>query len=264
MTVIRATKRVARRLLGRHVRSQRPFRRAVENRAGLEIGGPSSVFGDDGILPLYRHLQRLDNCVYAAETIWEGRRAVGQTFCFHPGKPKGFNFICEASNLHLIEDHVYDFILLSHSLEHTANPLKVLKELMRVAKPGAAIIFVLPHYRYTFDHRRRPTPLTHMLEDYERGIDEDDRTHLQEILELHDLSRDLSAGSPEQFRDRSMRNIENRCLHHHIFDEHNSRELIETAGLKVATLEFVKPFQIFILAYSSPARSSSRTEIATS
>src|SRR5712692_2284070 len=178
MTVVRAAKRVARRLLGRQVRSQRPFLLAVENRAGLEIGGPSSVFGDDGIVPLYRHLQRLDNCVYAGETIWEGRRALGQTFCFHPGKPKGFNFICEASNLHLIGDRVYDFILSSHNLEHTANPVKVLKECMSVAKPGGALIIVLPHYRNTFDHRRRPTPLTHMLEDYERGTDEADCTHL--------------------------------------------------------------------------------------
>lgn len=256
MTAVRAAKRVVRRLLGRRARSQRPFLLAVENRAGLEIGGPSSAFVDDGLLPLYRHIKRLDNCVYAVETIWEGRRAMGQTFSFHPGKPRGFNFICEASNLHLIDDGVYDFILSSHSLEHTANPLKVLKECMRVAKPGAAMIVVLPHYRYTFDRRRQPTPLTHMLEDYERGTDEDDRTHLPEILELHDLSRDAPAGSPEQFRARSMRNFENRCLHHHVFDEHNSRELLFTAGLKIAEMEFVKPFHIVMLAHKVTPASS--------
>lgn len=248
MTIVRAGKRVVRRLLGRAVRSQKPFLLAVENRVGLEIGGPSGVFVDDGVLPLYRHIKCLDNCVYAVETIWEGRRAMGQTFSFHPGKPKGFNFICEASNLHLIGDGTYDFILSSHSLEHTANPLKVLKECMRVATPRAAMVVVLPHYRYTFDRRRRPTSLTHMIEDYERGTDEDDCTHLAEILALHDLSRDAPAGSPEQFRERSLRNIENRCLHHHVFDEHNSRELLRAAGLKIAVMEFVKPFHIVMLA----------------
>jgi hypothetical protein len=128
---------------------------------------------------------------------------------------------------------------------------------MRVAKPGAAMIVLLPHYRYTFDRRRRPTPLTHMIEDYERGTDEDDRTHLQEILELHDLSRDAPAGSPEQFRDRSLRNIENRCLHHHVFDEHNSRALLRTAGLKIAVTEFVKPFHIVMLAHKVTPPTSS-------
>ncbi len=251
MTAVRAAKHVIRRLLGREVRSQRPFLLAVEGRVGLEIGGPSSVFVDDGVLPIYRHVKRVDNCVYALETIWEGRRAMGQTFSFYPGKPKGFNFICEASDLHLIGDGVYDFILASHSLEHTANPLRVLKECIRVVRSEAAMIVVLPHYRYTFDHRRRPTPLTHMLEDYERGIGEDDRTHLREILELHDLSRDSPAGSLEQFRDRSMRNIENRCLHHHVFDEHNSCELLHAAGLMIVVTEFVKPYHIVILAQNN-------------
>lgn len=230
--------------------------RAVKNRVGLEIGGPSGVFFDDGMLPLYRHVKCLDNCVYAVETIWEGRREMGQTFSFHRNKPKGCNFICEASNLQWIGDGIYDFILSSHSLEHTANPLKVLKECMRVAKPGASFIVVLPHFRYTFDRHRRLTSLTHMLEDYERGTGEDDRTHLQEILELHDLSRDAPAGSPEQFRDRSMRNLENRCLHHHVFDEHNSRELLHAAGLKIAVMEFVKPFHIVMLAHKVASAAS--------
>lgn len=249
MQAVRAAKHIVSRLLGRQVRFQRPFVLAVENRAGLEIGGPSGAFSDEGMLPLYRHIRSLDNCVYAVETIWEGKRAMGPTFSFHPRKPKGFNFICEATNLHLIGDGVYEFILSSHCLEHTANPLQVLKECMRVAKAEAAIIVVLPHYHYTFDHRRRPTPLIHMVEDYEGGRGEDDSTHLKEVLELHDLSRDAPAGSPEQFRDRSMRNIENRCLHHHVFDEHNSCQLLSAAGLNVAAMEFVKPYHIVMLAY---------------
>jgi len=58
-----------------------------------------------------------------------------------------------------------------------------------------------------------------MLEDYERGRDKGDLTQLAEILEFHELSRSPAAGSRDQFQQRSLLNIENRCLHHHVFDE---------------------------------------------
>ena len=239
---------VARRALGRYVISRRQFRARIESKFGLEIGGPSSAFRDQGTLPLYRYVGGLDNCVYSLETVWEGRRAEGMTFSYHPRKPHGFNFIREATDLNGIADDRYDFLLSSHSLEHTSNPVKALEEWVRVVKPSGTVIVLLPDYRHTFDHRRRPTPIEHMLEDYELGRDEKDLTHLEEILELHDLSRDPGAGSRDQFRQRSLQNFENRCLHHHVFDEHNSRQLLEASGLAVEILELAKPFHVAILA----------------
>jgi SAM-dependent methyltransferase len=243
-----STVRVARRVLGRYVKSRKQFRARVEHKVGLEIGGPSPAFLDDGVLPIYRYLKALDNCVYSLETIWEGRRAEGSTFSFHSRKANGFNFIREATDLHGIADHRYDLVLSCHSLEHTANPVKALKEWRRVVKAGGTVIILLPNYRHTFDHRRSPTAIEHMLQDYALDRDETDATHIEEILELHDLARDPGAGSAEQFRQRSLRNFENRGLHHHVFDQHNSRQLLEAAGLTVEILELAKPFHIAILA----------------
>jgi SAM-dependent methyltransferase len=237
-----------RRVLGRCVRSQKLFRDEVEGEVGLEIGGPSPSFQDAGGLPLYRYVSALDNCVFSCETIWEGKREEGATFSYHPQKANGFNLIREATDLHGIVDHRYDFVLSSHNLEHISNPVRALKEWVRVVKPAGAIIVLLPYYRWTFDHHRRPTSVQHMLEDYELKRDESDLTHLEEILELHDLSLDPAAGSRENFRQRSMRNFENRCLHHHVFDEHNSRELLGAVGLKVEHLELARPNHIVILA----------------
>lgn len=242
---------VLRRVLGRCVASRSLFRVEVENKCGLEIGGPSGVFGDAGILPLYRYAATLDNCVFSQETIWEGKRSEGRTFRFHPRREEGFNFIREATDLHGISDNAYDFVVSSHSLEHVANPVKALKEWVRVVKSGGAIMVLLPHYRGTFDHRRRPTPVEHMLEDYGRGTDEQDLTHLQEILEFHDLSRDPGASNAGDFYRRSLHNFENRCLHHHVFDESNSFRLFEAVGLKVEIQEFAKPYHIVMLARCS-------------
>jgi SAM-dependent methyltransferase len=248
LNLVSVVKDVRRLLLNRRSKHRVLCARWVTDKVGLEIGGPSGVFGDTGMLPIYRYVKHLDNCVFSSDTMWEGHRPAGQVFTFHPGKANGFNFIREAGDLRGIPDKHYDFVLASHSLEHSANPLKVLAECKRIAQPDGAMIVVLPHFRHTFDHRRQPTPLAHMLEDYERGTDESDLTHLPEILALHDLSRDKPAGTKEQFRERCLRNSENRGLHHHVFDEHNGPELIRTAGYQVAAVEFVKPFHLVILA----------------
>ena len=57
-----------------------------------------------------------------------------------------------------------------------------------------------------------------MLEDFADEVDEHDLTHLGEILERHDRSLDEASGDLETFRQRSLLNFENRCLHHHVFD----------------------------------------------
>jgi hypothetical protein len=87
-----------------------------------------------------------------------------------------------------------------------------------------------------------------MFSDYEQGVGEDDLTHLPEILEKHDLSKDPGSTDVESFRIRSLKNIENRCLHHHVFDEHNSRELIERAGFAVHSVDRAFPFHLCLLA----------------
>jgi SAM-dependent methyltransferase len=248
---------IIRRVTRLYVKSHKLFRAEVENKFGLEIGGPSGSFRDSGILPLYRYMAGLDNCVFAAETLWEGRRPEGQAFTFHSQKSSGYNFLKEATDLHGIMDQTYDFVLSSHNLEHIANPVKALREWMRVIKPGGAIIAILPNYRRTFDHRRQPTRVDHMLEDYESGASESDLTHLQEILKLHDLSKDSGVGSLDQFHQRSLRNFENRALHHHVFDENNSRALFQTVGLSVEIVELVKPHHIVTLSRCPALNASS-------
>ncbi len=57
-----------------------------------------------------------------------------------------------------------------------------------------------------------------------------------------------STPSPDQFRARSLDNMNNRCLHHHVFDEKNSRDLLARSGFEVLAAELVIPIHIFLLA----------------
>lgn len=227
----------------RSLRAMRPF---VAGKKGLEIGGPSIVF-QNGIrpLPIYPLVHSLDNCDFSRDTTWASH---GEDYFFSPGKAPGRNIFRDATNLSCIADHTYDFILSSHNLEHFANPIKAIEEWKRVTRPGGALIIVLPNYAKTFDHRRIPTSVDHIFEDFERDTQEDDLTHLPEILERHDLSLDPGAGSPEAFQRRSLDNFNNRCLHHHVFDEANSRELLARSGLEVLVVDLARPFHILLLA----------------
>jgi SAM-dependent methyltransferase len=238
----------------------------VQGKQAFEIGGPSQIFGADGLLPVYPLVASLDNSNYANQTIWEGTIEEGYTFRFDPSKPAGRAFICEATDLQPIASESYDLVLSSHTLEHVANPLRALREWMRVLRPGGALVLVLPQREATFDHRRPVTAFEHLLDDERAGTGEDDLTHLPEILELHDLERDPGAGTREQFEQRSGQVLEFRALHHHVFDADLVTRILTRVGFEVAGTETQPPFHLIAVARSprEPARPGSSARSAPS
>jgi SAM-dependent methyltransferase len=210
----------------------RRIERALRGRHGLEIGGPSSVFSPATpsiyIPPIYVIAASLDNCNFATDTTWS-RGASGRTFHYLPDAEPGEQFIHDATELVSIADGSYDFLLASHILEHVANPLRALQEFHRVLKSNGSLLVLVPNRIHTFDHRRPVTAFAHLEADLEANTGEDDMTHLEEILSLHDLERDKPAGSPEEFRERCLRNADLRCMHHHVF----SLDLLEQALRRV-------------------------------
>jgi len=217
-------------------------------KSGIEIGGPSQAFSRRGVFPVYPMVGNLDNCNFGASTVWERNLHQGKTFVFDPAKPAGQQYLAETTALGELPSGSYDFVLSSHMLEHTANPLLALQEWKRLLADGGALVLLLPDRRHTFDHRRPVTTLAHLIADFNAGMREDDLTHLPEILALHDLERDPDAGDMESFKARSLRNVENRCLHHHVFDRHLAVNSVEHIGLKVYAVEEISPHHILLLA----------------
>lgn len=223
------------------------YRVALANSAGLEIGGPTSWFEDRGALPVYSVLRSLDNCTFATSTMW-GTLPEGPTFRFAENKPPGKQFICEASDLRIIESDTYDCVLSSHALEHLANPTKGLLEWKRTIKEGGYLLLVVPHRDGTFDHKRAITPFRHILEDFEHNTREDDLTHLEDVLQLHDVSIDPGIPDIPELRERSLKNLENRCMHHHVFDSELVIRLLDYAGLQILSVDPALPCNINILS----------------
>ncbi|MEM9326317.1 MAG: methyltransferase domain-containing protein [Bacteroidota bacterium] len=216
-------KRILYRLRDRKAPGYGRLRQLFRNQSGLEIGGPSRIFQNREFLPLYNEIKALDGCNFSGHTIWEGQLKEGETYQF--GKRTGFQHLCEATDLDRIPSSKYDFVISSNCLEHVANPLKAIKEWARVIKEKGIFLVVVPNKDYCFDHKRSVTTFSHLLEDFKSDTQEDDMTHLAEILELHDLSMDKPAGTKEQFEVRSKNNFENRALHHHVFDSHLLKEI---------------------------------------
>lgn len=236
----------------RRIRPYRPgyfetYREAFANKEGLEIGGPSDMFKRRGSLPIYSVASRIDNCNFGHMTTWEGVVRIGATFRFDEARAAGQQYIAEATHLEGLESSSYDFVLSSHTIEHTANPLQALAEWIRVLKTGGLLVLALPHRDGTFDYRRPVTMLRHLIEDFERRTAEDDLTHLDEILRLHDFARDPEAGTPAQFAERSRKNIENRCLHQHVFDTRLAVKMVNHMGLQILAVDVFHPHDILLL-----------------
>ena len=210
-------------------KSQENFRYFFK-KVGLEIGGPSNIFQHK--LPVYKLAKKIDGVNFSNHTFWEGNITDGGRYRYFKRKA-GKQFVQEAQNLKKISDNSYDFVISSHCLEHCANPIAALKEWKRVLKPNGHILILVPNKEYTFDHGRKVTNFEHLKEDYNNEVGEEDLTHLDEILQLHDLEMDKPAGTVEAFRKRSLKNFENRFLHHHVFDKGLLKELLRHQNFKI-------------------------------
>ena len=218
------------------------------NGRGLEIGGPSPVFGAGGELPVYALAACVDNVTFGNETRWEGAVEAGLNFRFHPGKQPGRQHVLEGEDLSSLAEASYDFLLSSHMLEHTANPLGALRKWERVLKDGGHLLLVLPHKDGTFDHRRPVTSTTHLLSDEAEQTGEDDATHFAEIFALRDLHRDPEQASRGAFEAWILANHINRGAHHHVFDSHAVVAMLDAAKFQIEAAEAAMPFHVVVLA----------------
>lgn len=202
------------------------------NKKGLEIGGPSGFFKKNGFMPIYEKFSQLDGINFSSSTVWTG--AIDEKAGYEiDGISVGKQYILDAVDLSLIEKGYYDFVLSCNNIEHIANPMKALEQWLSVLKQGGVIVIVAPRKEANFDHKREIVKYEHLMNDFQNATKEDDLTHLNEILALHDLKLDRPAGTAEQFRERSLKNNNNRCLHHHVFDLSVLKKIFEYFNLSI-------------------------------
>ncbi len=65
------------------------------------------------------------------------------------------------------KDNVWDFVISSHVVEHFYDPIKTVKEWLRVVKPGGYVYIIAPHKERTFDRDRPRTSFEELLDRHE-------------------------------------------------------------------------------------------------
>jgi len=145
--------------------------------------------------------------------------------------PTNVDYVSDAADLSFIGDDTLDFVCSSHVLEHLANPLKAMAEWKRVIKKGGIVYAGVPDKRYTFDRKRPKTPLSHLIEDFEKNMDQSDKTHISEFLEKFD-ENESCRDSIEQRREDMRNNFESR-VHHHVWIADDVKEIFEHVDLRI-------------------------------
>ncbi|MCW2982758.1 MAG: hypothetical protein JWR63_328 [Conexibacter sp.] len=221
------------------------FTTPLRGAAILEIGGPSALFGGGGLLPVYPIAATVDNVQFAAETAWHDLS--GQPDFAPEGPIIGAQHLLDGAHLQGLADDAYDAVISSHVIEHLADPIGGLLAWGRVVRPGGHLLMVAPHHDGTFDRRRPITELQHMVDDHAALRGEDDLTHLEETLLLHDHARDVAQDRARWEAERRD-NINSRVLHHHVFSTPSLLALLDHVGLELLACETRFPHDIYVLA----------------
>jgi len=131
-------------------------------------------------------------------------------------------------------DGAFDFILSEHTLEHIGNALRALTEWIRVLAPGGHLVLFLPHKERTSDRLRERTTLGHLIEDFEKGVPDDDTTHVDEWI----MNVTAAGGVPEHYRHIAKEDLARTgSIHHHVWLAADIKEVFQFLKLDVVLCE---------------------------
>lgn len=225
---------VKQRLTGRTMSRFLNFKRRFEYKDGLEIGGPSSLFNKWNLIPIYPIVNSLDNVLFSKYNVWNKEQSVDYIV---DGEVKGKVNYLDVTEVSKLKKQ-YDFVLMSHVLEHVANPYKALFEVKKILKDRGTLLIIVPVKDHTFDKNREVTCPHHLRWDYISDVRETDMTHANEILKRVD-KKDID--------NRMLDNYNYRVMHHHVFDEQLIEIMCDVLEMDLVYLNFEKPFHLIAI-----------------
>ncbi len=127
-----------------------------------------------------------------------------------------------------------DFLIANHVLEHSPNPIQVMKNWCRLLKPNGLLFVTIPIAQKCFDKGRPETTLKHLIDDYDlynrhtdlarQRINEKNQDHLREWITIseHNIlgKRDITYQKPslEEIERRVIRtDTQSSEIHFHTF-----------------------------------------------
>lgn len=139
---------------------------------------------------------------------------------FAPDSPIRFDLQMDIADMSGLADDSIDFLIASHVIEHTPNPIHVLINVHRKLRHGGRFVLVVPDKHVTFDKLRPLTSLDHMQADYLLPSRERDFEHYLEFFRL---------SFPQADYVKCAREVWNRGddIHFHTWTYESFREMID-------------------------------------
>jgi SAM-dependent methyltransferase len=95
-----------------------------------------------------------------------------------------FDLQMDLTDMSSLEDGSLDFIIASHVIEHTPNPILAILNAHRKLRDGGRFVLVVPDKVVTFDKGRPLTGIDHLLADFLLPSHERDFEHYLEFFRL--------------------------------------------------------------------------------
>lgn len=151
-------------------------------------------------------------------------------------------------NLSALRPHGFDFFIANDVIEHLPNPLKLLRDVYDVMKPGALLFLSAPDRDFTFDVRRRLTTRRHLWREYKRGTTIPSPAHLRDYA--RGIAPEVLSWSPAD-RENYFEAQRSRSYHVHVWNQASFDEFLDWA-----TRRLDLHWQIVDRAQSRDARGS--------
>ncbi len=132
----------------------------------------------------------------------------------------------DMGGLSKIESEKYDFVIFSHVIEHVANPIQALQDLMRILKAGGLFYLACPDKDYTYDKKRNITSWDHLKAEFETNTNFITDEHYLDFLRgVHPEVFTATAEALQQ----ALESVRRRREHAHVWDSKAFDEFLKNA-----------------------------------
>ena len=136
-----------------------------------------------------------------------------------------------------IEPESTDFIIANHFLEHCEDPIGTITTHLGKLRPGGVLFHAVPDKRYTFDFRRAPTPLSHVIGDHEDGGQGSRRGHYLEWVRLVYPEDEGPPGEQTAIATAADLNAARYSIHFHVWTQSDLLELMLHCRILLGSFE---------------------------
>lgn len=109
------------------------------------------------------------------------------------------DIVDDGETLASVPDRSQDFVIANHFIEHCEDPIKAIKNMLRVLKDGKYLYLVVPDKRSTFDVNRPLTPLGHLLAHYMNSSEIKRNDHFMEYAKYVHMHYVDGSAEPDRF-----------------------------------------------------------------